>query len=167
MVLKVNYENLASQDGVFLVNNPQTLYWIDSSAYIPLRKMREDLKLRSTKFTVTHQDDQVILRGRGFGHGVGLCQEGAIRMAQLGFNYTDIITFDLSPSGKDPLEAELYISVERVKDNAALLGQPFYRELHRVIFHGLLHLLGYKDKQKKDQALMRALEDRLLAEYFL
>jgi stage II sporulation protein D len=90
---KVNYENLASQDGVFLVNNPQTLYWIDSSAYIPLRKMREDLKLRSTKFTVTHQGDQVILRGRGFGHGVGLCQEGAIRMAQLGFNYTDIITY--------------------------------------------------------------------------
>ncbi|MFM7731741.1 MAG: SpoIID/LytB domain-containing protein, partial [Flavobacteriales bacterium] len=73
---KVNYENLASEDGVFLVNNPQTLYWIDSSSYIPLRKMREDLKLRSTKFTVTHQGDQVVLRGRGFGHGVGLCQEG-------------------------------------------------------------------------------------------
>jgi len=81
--------------------------------------------------------------------------------------YTDIITFDLSPSSKSPLEAELYISIDRVKENASILGQPFYRELHRVIFHGLLHLLGYKDKQKKDQALMRALEDRLLAEYFL
>lgn len=90
---KVNYENLASEDGVFLVNNPQTLYWIDSSSYIPLRKMREDLKLRSTKFTVTHQGEQVVLRGRGFGHGVGLCQEGAIRMAQLGYNYADIIAY--------------------------------------------------------------------------
>jgi rRNA maturation RNase YbeY len=81
--------------------------------------------------------------------------------------YTDIITFDLSASSKAPLEAELYISVDRVKENAITLGQPFYRELHRVIFHGLLHLLGYKDKQKKDQALMREMEDRLLGEYFL
>lgn len=80
--------------------------------------------------------------------------------------YTDIITFDLSPSSKAPLEAELYISVDRVKDNALSLGQPFYRELHRVIFHGLLHLLGYKDKQKKDQVLMRQMEERLLEEYF-
>ncbi len=80
--------------------------------------------------------------------------------------YTDIITFDLSPSSKTPLEAELYISVDRVKENASSLGQPFYRELHRVIFHGLLHLMGYKDKQKKDQVLMRAMEDRLLLEYF-
>jgi rRNA maturation RNase YbeY len=80
--------------------------------------------------------------------------------------YTDIITFDLSPSSKAPLEAELYISVDRVKENASSLGQPFYRELHRVIFHGLLHLMGYKDKQKKDQALMREMEDRLLADYF-
>lgn len=81
--------------------------------------------------------------------------------------YTDIITFDLSASSKAPLEAELYISVDRVKENATTLGQPFYRELHRVIFHGLLHLLGYKDKQKKDQALMRKMEERLLGEYFL
>ena len=80
--------------------------------------------------------------------------------------YTDIITFDLSPSIKEPLEAELYISVDRVKENAASLGQPFYRELHRVIFHGLLHLLGYKDKKKKDQALMRQMEEKLLGEYF-
>ena len=81
--------------------------------------------------------------------------------------YTDIITFDLSASRKAPLEAELYISIDRVKENAATLGQPFYRELHRVIFHGLLHLLGYKDKQKKDKALMRQMEERLLDEYFL
>ncbi|MEY3577769.1 MAG: hypothetical protein RL394_1354, partial [Bacteroidota bacterium] len=45
-------------------------------------------------------------------------------------------------------------------------GQPFYRELHRVIFHGLLHLMGYKDKQKKDQTLMRQMEEKLLGEYF-
>ena len=81
--------------------------------------------------------------------------------------YTDIITFDLSPSRKAPLEAEMYISIDRVKENASILGQPVYRELHRVIFHGLLHLLGYKDKLTKDQTLMREMEDRLLADYFL
>ncbi len=80
--------------------------------------------------------------------------------------YTDIITFDLSPSGKSPLEAELYISIERVRDNAQSLGFPFYKELHRVVFHGLLHLMGYKDKKKTDQQTMRKMEDKLLADYF-
>lgn len=80
--------------------------------------------------------------------------------------YTDIITFDLSPSAESPLEAELYISVDRVKDNARSLGITYHKELHRVIFHGLLHLAGYKDKQKKDQGIMRSMEDRLLVSYF-
>jgi len=80
--------------------------------------------------------------------------------------YTDIITFDLSPSANAPITAELYISVDTVKDNARDLGVPFYRELHRVVFHGLLHLLGYKDKNKKDQLLMREMEEKLLKQYF-
>ena len=80
--------------------------------------------------------------------------------------YTDIITFDLSPSVHSPISAELYISVDRVKDNAKQLGLPFYKELHRVMFHGLLHLLGYKDKSKKDQQLMREMEEKLLKQYF-
>lgn len=80
--------------------------------------------------------------------------------------YTDIITFDLSPSAKAPLEAELYISIDRVRDNAKTLGVAYGKELHRVIFHGLLHLLGYKDKQKSDQAIMRSMEDKFMEEYF-
>jgi len=79
--------------------------------------------------------------------------------------YTDIITFDLSPSANDSITAELYISVDTVKDNARDLGVPFYRELHRVVFHGLLHLLGYKDKKKQDQLLMRDMEEKLLGQY--
>jgi stage II sporulation protein D len=55
--------------------------------------MRTDLKLRSTKFEVRHKDNEVIFMGRGFGHGVGLCQEGAMHMAQLGYTYEDIIHF--------------------------------------------------------------------------
>lgn len=80
--------------------------------------------------------------------------------------YTDIITFDLSESKKGLLSAELYISYERVKDNAHQLKTTFSKELHRVIFHGLLHLLGYKDKSTKDQMEMRQMEDKLLDKYF-
>ncbi len=80
--------------------------------------------------------------------------------------YTDIITFDLSLSPQDPIQAEIYISVDRVKDNASQLNIPFRKELHRVIFHGLLHLFGYKDKLKKDQLTMRTMEDTLLLLYF-
>jgi rRNA maturation RNase YbeY len=80
--------------------------------------------------------------------------------------YTDIITFDLSSSHQSPIQAELYISVDRVRDNASQLGLPYYKELHRVIFHGLLHLLGYKDKSVADQKKMREMEERLLHQYF-
>ena len=77
---------------------------------------------------------------------------------------TDIITFDLSD---DPavLKGEIYISVERVKDNAMIFNIPFHTELARVIFHGALHLCGYNDKGQKDQQLMRRKEEEYLAEW--
>lgn len=78
--------------------------------------------------------------------------------------YTDIITFDLSDS--EEIQAEIYISVDRIRDNAAQLGTSFKSELHRVIFHGVLHLCGYKDKSQIDQAKMRKKEDLYLAYYF-
>jgi probable rRNA maturation factor len=80
--------------------------------------------------------------------------------------FTDIITFDLSESKKGGIAAEIYISYDRVKDNAKQMKTPISKELHRVIFHGLLHLLGYKDKLKKDQIRMREMEDKLLTKYF-
>ena len=60
---------------------------------IPLRTMRLDLNLRSTFFSVFASGDSMILKGRGYGHGVGLCQEGAMAMASKGFNYREIINF--------------------------------------------------------------------------
>ena len=75
--------------------------------------------------------------------------------------YTDIITFPLSEKG-EPVEAEIYISVDRVRDNAIHLKQPFKTEIHRVIFHGALHLCGYKDKSKAAARLMRQMEDHHL-----
>jgi len=75
--------------------------------------------------------------------------------------YTDILTFLMSERGA-PVEGELYISIDRVRDNARAMGVPAMHELRRVILHGALHLCGYKDKLKKDQALIRQKEDRYL-----
>ena len=79
--------------------------------------------------------------------------------------YTDIITFELS-SQKGLVLGEVYISIDRVKENAQQLKTSFKNELHRVIFHGALHLCGYKDKLKEEIITMRRAEDRLLDLYF-
>lgn len=73
---------------------------------------------------------------------------------------TDIITFDYT-EGK-VLHSDIYISVERVKENAEIFKVPFQRELLRVLVHGLLHLCGYKDKTPKDSALMRQKEEEMM-----
>ncbi|PWU01890.1 MAG: rRNA maturation RNase YbeY [Bacteroidetes bacterium] len=78
--------------------------------------------------------------------------------------YTDIITFDLSSKSRQTI-GEIYISIDRVKDNAKNLNVRFQEELHRVIFHGVLHLCGYKDKLKPDIKIMREMENRYLAKY--
>jgi probable rRNA maturation factor len=77
---------------------------------------------------------------------------------------TDIITFDLSDA-KDQLIGEIYISVERVKENAEKFGVSYSDELHRVIFHGALHLCGFKDKKEADQKVMRENENECLEKY--
>lgn len=74
--------------------------------------------------------------------------------------FTDIITFDYT-EGK-VLHSDIYISVERVKENAEIFKVPFQRELLRVLAHGLLHLCGYKDKTPKDSALMRQKEEEMM-----
>ena len=88
-----------------------------------------------------------------------------INKQHLQHNYfTDIITFDLSEPGQG-VTGEIYISIDRVKDNAHTYRVPFKDELLRVIFHGALHLCGYKDKSKKDETLMRKAEDKYLQYY--
>jgi probable rRNA maturation factor len=79
--------------------------------------------------------------------------------------YTDIVTFDLSESNH-PINAEIYISVDRVRENAAVFKTSLKRELHRVVFHGVLHLCGYKDKTRAEQQTMRTMEDKYLSLYF-
>lgn len=80
--------------------------------------------------------------------------------------YTDIITFNLAPYKDAPVQAELYISVDRVRENAISHSASLQHELHRVIFHGVLHLCGYKDKSRKDILEMRQMENKYLNLYF-
>lgn len=78
---------------------------------------------------------------------------------------TDIITFNLSEKETE-LVGEIYVSTERVAENAAKFKVSYEQELHRVIFHGALHLCGYKDKSPADREEMKQMEDLCLRKYF-
>lgn len=74
---------------------------------------------------------------------------------------TDIITFDYSD--KNNISGDIFISIDRVKINALSFSKSFENELKRVIIHGVLHLLGYRDKSKKEKIIMREKEDFYLS----
>ena len=74
---------------------------------------------------------------------------------------TDILTFDFST--EKSLSGDIFISTERVKENATKYNVSFNKELNRVIIHGILHLLGYKDKTEKEKKIMRKKEDFYLS----
>lgn len=76
--------------------------------------------------------------------------------------FTDIITFDLSED-KQIVSGDIFISIERVKENAKIFKISFQQELHRVLIHGILHLLGYHDKTPSQQKEMRSKEDYYLS----
>ena len=75
--------------------------------------------------------------------------------------YTDIITFDYSAGAV--LAGDLYISLDTVRTNAEMLGKPYDEELHRVLVHGVLHLVGINDKGPGEREIMEAAEDAALA----
>lgn len=75
--------------------------------------------------------------------------------------YTDIITFELN-NKNEPIEGDLYISIDRVKENAKTESVHTDEELKRVIIHGVLHLCGYKDKTKKESLIIREKENYYL-----
>lgn len=77
--------------------------------------------------------------------------------------YTDIITFDLSQT-QNLLDSEIYISADRIKENAKSYD-GYENEFLRVLFHGVLHLMGYKDKDRKDIEAMRAKENQCVTLY--
>lgn len=75
--------------------------------------------------------------------------------------YTDIITFDYTEGNR--ISGDLFISLNTVRTNAEQFGQPYERELYRVIIHGILHLCGINDKGPGERELMEAAENRALA----
>ncbi|MFA6806133.1 MAG: rRNA maturation RNase YbeY, partial [Bacteroidales bacterium] len=79
--------------------------------------------------------------------------------------FTDIISFDYSD--KDKVAGDLFISIDRVRDNAQSLNQEFEKELYRVIIHGVLHLLGLKDKTEAQEKEMRKAEEECLKSLML
>jgi len=76
--------------------------------------------------------------------------------------YTDIITFDYVE--ENVIQGDIFISVDRVKENSVTFRTIFEDEIHRILIHGILHLIGYKDKLKKDKHLMTTKEDFYLNE---
>ena len=74
--------------------------------------------------------------------------------------YTDVITFDYS--GENIISGDVFISLDRVKENAKKYSETFSHELYRVIIHGILHLLKYNDTNEEEKRLMRAKEDEYL-----
>ena len=75
--------------------------------------------------------------------------------------YTDIISFDYTEGNR--ISGDLFISLDTVRSNAELFNQPYDRELHRVIIHGILHLCGINDKGPGEREIMEAAENKALA----
>ncbi|MGV4414887.1 rRNA maturation RNase YbeY [Chryseobacterium sp. T1] len=77
--------------------------------------------------------------------------------------YTDIITFDKVRG--TTINADIFVSLQRISDNASTLSRDYQEELRRVLAHGILHLCGYKDKSEAEEKMMRSKEDHYLALY--
>lgn len=77
--------------------------------------------------------------------------------------YTDIITFDYVEG--DDVSGDVFISIDRVRENAETFQVSFQNELNRIIIHGVLHLLGYKDKEADEKKIMTGKEDYYLGDY--
>ena len=75
--------------------------------------------------------------------------------------FTDVITFDYSDDSG--IQGDIFISIDRVRENAEKFKTDFDEEIHRVMIHGVLHLMGYTDKSKTAKALMRKKEDAYLS----
>jgi rRNA maturation RNase YbeY len=79
--------------------------------------------------------------------------------------FTDILTFPYQEEDKNIISGDIFISINRVKENASIFKQDFEMELRRVMVHGVLHLIGYNDKGKKEKELMTKKEDYYLEKF--
>ncbi|NNE29200.1 MAG: rRNA maturation RNase YbeY [Saprospiraceae bacterium] len=110
---------------------------------------------------------QAVAKNEGKATGdlnIVLCSDAYLHSLNIEFlghdTLTDIITF---PFGEDELEGDIFISLDRIRENAQIYKVDLLTELHRVIIHGVLHLCGYTDNSKEEQLVMRQKEDDSLA----
>lgn len=86
-------DSVACYNALNMTQDTRGAYYVYGNIRIPYKTIRSDWGLRSAYFSIEEGKDSIIINGRGYGHGVGLCQEGAIRMAKLGYSYVDILQF--------------------------------------------------------------------------
>ena len=134
---------------------------------MPARFHEQELKARlKNKRNISAFLDRLVLQHRPAVRKISLnyifcTDEALLSMNQQFLNHdtlTDIITFDLSEKETD-LTGEIYISIDSIEDNGRKFNTGYQQELHRVIFHGVLHLCGFKDKSRKDASIMRQQEE--------
>jgi len=135
--LNINFDNKHPQKDLIIDNN--TSLWLKNTI------REEDFILAKLQYTFLNDHDLHRINVDFLNHDT----------------YTDIITFDYN---KDRfIFGEIYISLDRVEANSKKNKKSFYNELHRVLVHGLLHLLGYKDKSLKEKSIMTSKEDYYLS----
>ncbi len=123
-------------------------------------KLKDKMKIKAWITSVVKQE------GKRIGDiAYMFCDDEQVLEANISYlehdTYTDIITFDYVEG--DVVSGDILISVDRVKENANLFQCSFEQELHRVIIHGILHLLGVGDKTEEEAAVMRRREEMALA----
>lgn len=122
-------------------------------------------------YTVRHKGrirEWVVAAAKKEKHSIGelnfvVCSDRYLRSVNKKFlnhdYFTDIITFPYSIPGSEEISGDIYVSIDRVRQNAKEYGVSVYEELHRVMIHGVLHLCGYDDHTPDQKAMMRKRED--------
>jgi rRNA maturation RNase YbeY len=137
------------------MNNSTILFFVEKTNF----RIKNKIAVKSWLF------DAIIQENKTLGYiNIILCTDDYLHNLNQKYlshdTLTDIITFDFNE--KELLVGEIFISIDRVKENAGIYGIKVVDELHRVIIHGVLHLCGYKDKSRKDKKLMTDKENYYL-----
>lgn len=125
-------------------------------------------RLRNIKKARKWLSDSIKAEGKTLGEiSIIFCNDKYLHEMNIKFldhdTLTDVITFDYNEGNQ--ISGDIFISIERVKENTALFSKSQTEELHRVMLHGVLHLCGYKDKTKRDVAVMRQKEEEYLSRF--
>jgi probable rRNA maturation factor len=166
------YHQYAKKDGTRIENFTILLHAVNSNGNMAVHFVVHEVKVKLENKTrlKTFLKELFAREGQGLKHlQYVFCSDDYLLEINKQFlqhdTFTDIVTFELSEVPRET-SGEIYISVDRVVENAKKFNTAINHELHRVIFHGALYLCGYKDKSKKEASLMREKENEYLDLYF-